>query len=297
MVQVPLFSKPARRESREVSKDTLRRRVQVAILIATCGAFATYRPTAGTAAVALNSEQVASALEKAFPGAMSGWSAFAKVREALKPLGVKSRNTIYGQSVCSDEINNQEGQISSIMTNHFGKVFPMGGIGGAPFVGKTGFGAFSGHVPDGGNVVVLFGPHIGFSPTGEPAKFSRVGQKKISTACGALVAAYNQLTSGASMGDDPQDMEQSWLRKKLAPYSAKITNSSQPMVTLARAAYKEIEKEMLGIVNTNFGSGKLVLLGGIQINMPYPIPGYFLPLHFSVRSAQADVQDLMPTFK
>ena len=34
------------------------------------------------------------------------------------------------------------------MASYWGECFPMGGIGGAPFVGKTGFGAFSAHVPD-----------------------------------------------------------------------------------------------------------------------------------------------------
>ena len=71
-----------------------------------------------------------------------------------------------------------------------GTYFPLGGIGGAPFVGKTGFGAFSGHVPDNGNVILLFGPHIGISKDGQLGKYLRNGQSCKSTACGTVIGAY-----------------------------------------------------------------------------------------------------------
>ena len=35
------------------------------------------------------------------------------------------------------------------MINHLGEVFHLGGLAGVPFTGKTGFAAFSHHVPDG----------------------------------------------------------------------------------------------------------------------------------------------------
>jgi len=45
-------------------------------------------------------------------------------------------------------------------------VFTISGIGGLPFVGKTGWAAFSSHVPEDGNVVVLFAPHVGVDSYG-----------------------------------------------------------------------------------------------------------------------------------
>ena len=77
--------------------------------------------------------------------------------------GLTAENTIYGQSICPDEINNEKGDLATLMADHWGECFPMGGIGGAPFVGKTGFGAFSHHVPDDGHIIILFGPHIAIS--------------------------------------------------------------------------------------------------------------------------------------
>ena len=44
-----------------------------------------------------------------------------------------------------------------------GKVFHLGGLAGVPFTGKTGFGAYSGHVSEGGHCFVLQAPHIGVS--------------------------------------------------------------------------------------------------------------------------------------
>ena len=92
------------------------------------------------------------------------------------------------------------------------QVFHMGGLGGIPFTGKTGFAAFSHHVPDGkspqamymvvsscishlwfpsgGNLFILFAPHIGVSDTGELGKYSRRGQiDRDGTACGAACGA------------------------------------------------------------------------------------------------------------
>jgi len=235
-----------------------------------------------------------SIVQSSFPGAMSGATVMWRVLKAVRPHGLKRSNTIYGQSICSDEINGDKGHLSTLLTSYYGRTFPMGGIGGAPYVGTTGFMAFSHHVPDNGHVLIVFGPHVGFSPAGEPGKFLRTGQADLSTSCGAVIAAYSQCTSDPNMAADPQDMEQSWLREKLAPHCAEVAASKNVMVELALKAYKVVEEEMLSIINTNYGPGNLVLVGGIQINMPYPSPGFFLPMHFSLRSASKQPINLMP---
>ena len=47
------------------------------------------------------------------------------------------------------------------------------------------------HVPEDGNVFLFFAPHIGIDNNGNCGKITREGQKKISTACGAAIGAYN----------------------------------------------------------------------------------------------------------
>lgn len=242
-------------------------------------------------------QHVVKRVTSSFPGARKGADIMVRALRALKPYDVHRKNTVYGQSLCSDEINSDPGHLSTLLSGYFGKAFVLGGIGGAPYVGKTGFAAFSHHVPDSGHVFIIFGPHIGFSPNGEPGKFLRNGQTTLSTSCGAVIAAYNQCKSGENMPADPKDMMQSWLRAKLKMHCDDVTKSVRPMVDLVMKAYKAVEDEMLSIVNTKFGTGHLILLGGIQINMPYPLPGYFMPRHFSVRSAGEEAVSLMSVFK
>lgn len=58
--------------------------------------------------------------------------------------------------------------------------------------------------------------------------------------------------------------------------------NSQVLIT---EAYKVVRDQILRIINTNFGSGRLILLGGIQINLPHPYNDFFLPLMFQVKSS------------
>lgn len=51
----------------------------------------------------------------------------------------------------------------------------MGGLGGIPFIGEVGYGAFSAHVPVGGNLFILFAPHVGVSSEGVIGNYSRPG--------------------------------------------------------------------------------------------------------------------------
>jgi len=233
-------------------------------------------------------------VNESFPGAMPGQKVMDKALAEMERYGIEKGNSIFGQSCCPDEINGDAGHLPKLMSTYYGHSFPLGGLGGAPFAGKTGFGAFSHHVPDNGNVVIVFGPHIGFALDGEAGKFLRTGQASLSTACGALVAAYNQCMSGQGWGREPEDEQQYWLRTKLRHVCPHAAMSKHPMVEMVTKAYEVIEEEILSIVNTNFGSGNLVLLGGIQINMPYPLPGYWLPKHFSIRSKDMAPIDLRP---
>ena len=76
------------------------------------------------------------------------------------------------------------------MSRVAGKCFYMGGLAGIPFIGKVGYNAFTSHMPAGGNLVILFSPHVGITKDGEFGKFNRSGQDFQDNACGAAVNAY-----------------------------------------------------------------------------------------------------------
>jgi len=81
-------------------------------------------------------------------------------------LGCDADNTLFASSVCVDEINHLDTSLNNRLKNYWGKCFYMGGLGGIPFIGKVGFGAFAGHVPKDGNLFILFAPHVGVTPDG-----------------------------------------------------------------------------------------------------------------------------------
>ena len=53
---------------------------------------------------------------------------------------------------CPDEINHATDEITQRMMSRWGEGFALGGLGGLPFSGRTGFTAYSHHVPDEGKV-------------------------------------------------------------------------------------------------------------------------------------------------
>jgi len=244
------------------------------------------------------------ALHKHFPGALPGEAVNNRIKSLLQAdvHGFNEENTLLGYSLCPDEINHEPGCLADLMKQEWGHMFPLGGISGAPFVGVTGWGAFSHHVPDNGNIIVIFGPHVAVSEEGIIGKVLRQGQNHLSTACGAVIGAYNACKSEGyvpSVEEDeynPVDMQMNWIKSQLEAHVDVIKGQPDPMAALAYQAYEMVKAKLEKIVNLDFGSGKLVLIGGIQINMPHQYQEHFLPLSFELRQKGQPTQNLLPQF-
>jgi len=241
-------------------------------------------------------------VNKCFPGAVQAKDVASRSKRFLsRRYGLEGDNTMYGESTCPDEINHMDCSLGAYMQQDWGECFQMGGIGGCPYVGKEGYEVMLSHIPDDGNVVIMFGPHVGVSPEGEVGKFSRIGQKKLSTACGAAIAAFNAGSAGDFSDQGDQDIQQSMLKQRLGKQAAEIAKTEVPMAELAMRAYSLVEEMVTEIVTHPAGCKHLVLIGGIQINMPEPFPEYFLPLKFTISSkigkAAPTLTDLLPDFK
>jgi hypothetical protein len=132
------------------------------------------------------------ALNVNFPNAMKGTMAELIIYEKLKCEGFNAENTLYADCSCPDEINHDDPDedISSLFQRRWGEIFPLAGLAGFPFTGKTGWAAFSHHVPADGNIVVLFAPHVGICTNGTVGQILREGQTTGSAACGAAIGAY-----------------------------------------------------------------------------------------------------------
>ncbi len=144
---------------------------------------------------------------KNFPGALFSTDVFTQINNTLLQLGCSPDNTLFASSVCVDEINHMDTSLNNRLRHYWGECFYMGGLGGIPFIGKVGFGAFSHHVPHGGNLFILFAPHVGITPDGTIGKYARDGQDHHDSACGAAIGALGKLKENPpTEGDDKIDL-------------------------------------------------------------------------------------------
>merc|ERR1712107_647869 len=120
---------------------------------------------------------------------------------------------------------------------------------GTPFSGKTGFGAFSSHVADDGHILVAFGPHVGISEDGVVGKCLREGQAAQSTACGAVVGAYNACRCGTlpEASSDSYDMQMDFCKRQIAPHAEAISRTENPMASLAHQSYQMVKDVMFTV--------------------------------------------------
>jgi hypothetical protein len=249
--------------------------------------------------------EVHETITKYFPKAMSAKEILEKVKPVLAKYGFTDDNTLYAQSVCPDEINHQEGDTPELFATYLGEVFHMGGLAGIPFTGKTGFGAFSHHVPDGGHCFVLMAPHIGLSESGKLGSYTRVGQSHDGSCCGAVVGALGHCLGGKPVPDmsDPasaDDLQMGYIINQIKAHQKEIEDAGKDgddnaMQAKASRVTHDFARDMLNkVVSTNFGDANslLVLFTGIQINMPNPFDGYFQPISMEIRNKKGKTIDI-----
>lgn len=226
-----------------------------------------------------------------FPGSLAGEEVFRKVMETLEGHGFDQENTLVACSTCPDEINNEEGGIADLLHSHFGRVFHLGGLGGIPFTGKTGFSAFSHHVRDeDGNCFVLMAPHIGLSTAKLLGMYSRTPNKDRS-ACGAAIGALQYCLSEKELppvdSEEVFDYQEDYIIRQIKKHQTEITapeSDNEIQATLAHHMWKIGKARLDQIVNTDFGGprSKLLVLTGVMINMPHPHGDLFQPLTFDL---------------
>lgn len=160
-------------------------------------------------------------------------------------------------------------------------------------------------MPDSGNVLIVFGPHVAISGDGEVGKYLRCGQCAHSTSCGAVIGAFNYCVAcdskeQAGMVDsvkNQHDMQMDYVKRYMMAHFERIATEPSPLAALALQAYEMVKEGVEEIVNTDFGSGYLALVGGVQINMPEPYEDHFLPLLFEVRRSGEAPKDMISHFR
>ena len=204
----------------------------------------------------------------------------------------------------------------------------MGGLAGFPFVGKTGFGAYMHHVPEGGCMLIICASHVGVDPAGTVGKVHRHGMKDESSACGAAVGAYSfceahkDQVEKIAEGDagvypafnDKLDMQQNHIQKVIFSTFAtlrilslfsqfvaskfnEISQAPNAMTALALACSHRIREELEIIIPPELHF-PLFIVQGVQINFEGKEAGedYFYPISFSLREKET-ASDLKHVFE
>eukprot|EP00568_Trieres_chinensis_P006718 CAMPEP_0183295252 /NCGR_PEP_ID=MMETSP0160_2-20130417/3276_1 /TAXON_ID=2839 ORGANISM="Odontella Sinensis, Strain Grunow 1884" /NCGR_SAMPLE_ID=MMETSP0160_2 /ASSEMBLY_ACC=CAM_ASM_000250 /LENGTH=376 /DNA_ID=CAMNT_0025456707 /DNA_START=57 /DNA_END=1187 /DNA_ORIENTATION=+ len=326
--QAPAFAKSttlsaaAEDGEREAGSMTAREARVVAPATAALAAVPLLGSSAANAAdAAFGAGSFQSSVAEYFPGAFPSSQISKRVLTSLKNRGHSLDNTLFGASICSDEINSVPNsvcaQLQKGLTDSKGGLFNLGGLAGLPFVGKSGFGAFFSHCPVDGKVVIVFGPHVGISQEGVVGKVERVGMTKPSTACGAGIGAYKALLQARKDGVDPpsdwtMDKQEEWILNELKgklhddEYGSGIGAGFMGNGKMATVTYRtydlvwDLMKSGLDISVTNPAFWEKVtevtLLGGIVINQggysgakKAVVEDYFQPFVFqSWRAQEAD---------
>ena len=260
--------------------------------------------------------QAEAAQRAAFPTARLSADVDAAVARTLAGRGYTPQNTLFGHSVCSDELNFKPEQLIDLMVSRWQEGFSLGGLGGLPFAGKSGFRAYLHHTPDSGKLLVLFAPHVGIDAEGRIGAMERDGQSAVSKACGAGIGAYKALAAKArgaasaspssvleivDKDSDKFDPELETIISLLGPRITGISQSSDQIAFVTYQMYALI-KELVEYCITNTPdvweyASEVAVVGGVMINRR--VGGdFFQPLSFEARrpNGQATVDLYEQTF-
>ena len=239
-----------------------------------------------------------------FPGAISNAELETKVIDILAKKGYTGENTLLATSLCCDELARR---LEDDLIKVYGNNFNLGGLAGFPFAGNTGFGAMSAHIPDDGNCLVVFAPHVGITQDGLVGKVERQGIALVDSCCGSAIAASNYVAGitngGASMTTKIQtfsDFQQGAVQELILPHGKRLNDADNRMKELPYALYESQNLLLSDIVTTGAGGLKkaTTVLGGVQINTSPDTLDYFHPLRFDMVDGNGKVvEDLLPLLK
>lgn len=236
-----------------------------------------------------------------FPTAILSSDMEDAVRRTLYARGYTPANTLFGHSVCSDEVNAKAEQLLNLMVSRWGEGFTLGGLGGLPFAGKSGFRAYLHHAPDSGRLLIMFAPHVGIDAEGRVGALQREGQTPLSKACGAALGAYKaiQAKGGAAKykesavkdvaepTDYKFDPELGSIIKLLTPRLEGVELAPEPITFVTYQMYT-IVRDLLdncfkGTEDVWEWVSEVAIVGGIMINRKTG-GDFFQPLTFEIRT-------------
>jgi len=187
---------------------------------------------------------------------------------SLMRVGFRPSNCLAIVDVCRDELM---ATVDESVSAVWGRPFQVGALAAVVLAGRTGLQAALGHVPgeDGRHRFVVFClPHIGIDEDGTVGRVQRRGMYRASSACGALAAFRSQWLAGEREFDlDPDDVEQSWLRRRLG---SMVTEAEPSLASLTELTRQAGVADVRRLVDLARGSEPVdvAYLSGIVLHLP-----------------------------
>lgn len=192
------------------------------------------------------------------------------IEQALLPYDFEPANTLAAVSICRDELTQH---VMSDVTGRWGATFALGGLGGIPALGRTGWGACLAHVPERsgrGRLLVIGAPHVGVTPDGELGQNLRRGQDHPTPTCGALssiLASWGQHPPSGPDDSGLADGEAQLLRHLV---ESELDQKPVGVIELTRAAASAVEREMTAQLDAlaPWRTMDVAVFIGIQVHLP-----------------------------
>lgn len=197
-------------------------------------------------------------------------------------LDLEPAQIMLADSICSDDVNSIQYPLP--VRGILGP-FKMGGLDGFPFVGVTGMGAYASHVPDGGTLLIYYGPHIGITKSGALGEIHRFGHSKNSGSCGAAKAALGKLKANAIEEGHVTDLDyqMNTLEQILLKQKDRVLGAAEPLHEATEVIYEATDARMQELVaKTTYNCKYVVLVGAVLINGDSDVGSFSAPKRFDV---------------
>jgi len=211
-------------------------------------------------------------IRKHFPKAQT-WPEITS--EYLRKISTEYRipleKVLYASCICPDELNYR----ATNFNNSFGQAFYLGGLGGIPYTGKTGMGAYASHVPADGASFIFFGPHVGIHSDGTIGIIQREHQHESTYSCGALLSVLERMQKDIPFDwstNNFEDLQARVIEKLLHSHKDRIFSSEQYVLEAVKIIFDVSGCMLRQFVIENkdkFPSGHIFLLGGTIINTDF----------------------------
>lgn len=237
-------------------------------------------------------------IRKTFKGAMRTCEFSAIILHYLEvKYKIPKDKVLMGVSTCVDDI---------IYSKNFHAnpnikgLFHLGGLAGLPFTGVSALGALSHHIPEGGTMLLLLEPHIGYSADKGWGYILRYDQHAPSTCCGALMGTLSKLKEKTLTGKiREEDYQADKIGQFALAHKEEILKADIPIVEFTKMISREAEKQIRAhVLEVNMEHmNYIVIVTGVLINTDYLYSDYQVIKHiviYDVKKKEFTEEILIP---